>query len=431
MTIHLMQDGFCLLFLPPLMTFSSTYDICSGLENFNVIGINHQNADTVTRSSFAVCNITQEKITLLAKQKNLQDIIVLSTCNRTEIYGLANNEMLIEILCESTGNATSLFRQHGYVFTGMDAVKHLFRVASGLDSQIIGDYEILMQLKKAARQAKDNGLLGSLSDRLINFALQSSKRIKSETRLSTGTVSVAYAAIEVIREKVADIANKNILLVGAGKFGCNVARNISEYFPGAKVHITNRTFSKAENFAQEHNMLPVPYESLAKQCNESDILIVSTTTEDFTILPEFFTKEKPRLLLDLSVPKSIHPAVKNIANNTLMDVDEISAILNDTFAKRKAEIPKAVAIIEETLGEFVEWHKVFLHRHFLGQVKSKLYELSENDSCPVIRHKEGKDILIQKAVKTLAVDLRSQSNTTARGCQYINTMHEYLKISHS
>lgn len=274
-------------------------------------------------------------------------------------------------------------------------------------------------------------MLGSLSDRLINFALQASKKIKSETKLSTGTVSVAYAAIEVIRDKVADIANKNILLVGAGKFGCNVAKNISEYFPGARVNITNRTFSKAETFAREYNMYPVPYESLAKQCDESDVLIVSTTTEDFSILPGFFTTQKPRLLLDLSVPKSIHPSVKDKENNTLMDVDEISAILSDTFAKRKAEIPKAIAIIEETLGEFVEWHKVFLHRHFIGEVKSKLYELSENDSCLAFTGKDGKDSCIQKAVKTLAVDLRSQPQTTAKGCQYINTMHEYLKISHS
>ncbi|PVD52089.1 glutamyl-tRNA reductase [Terrimonas sp.] len=429
MTIHSLEDEFCLLLLPSFMDYSSTYDICSGLENFGIIGINYQNADIAVRSSFAVCNITQERITFFAKEKKLKDIIVLSTCNRTEIYGLASTELLIEILCEATGNSTGLFHQHGYVYTGMDAVKHLFKVASGLDSQIIGDYEILMQLKKAARHAKDNELLGSLSDRLVNFALQASKRIKSETKLSTGTVSVAYAAIEVIRERVADIANKNILLVGAGKFGRNVARNIGEYFPGAKVRITNRTFSKAEDFAQEHDMLPVPYEALAQQCEESDILIVSTTAEDYTILPGFFKTEKPRLLLDLSVPKSIHPAVKTRNNITLMDVDEISAILNDTFAKRKAEIPKAVAIIEDTLGEFVEWHKVFLHRHFLGQVKSKLYELSEADSCLAFP-KDGKDFLIQKAVKTLAVDLRSQTQT-ARGCQYINTMHEYLKISHS
>lgn len=411
------------------MLNSSTYDICSGLDHFVVIGINYHKADTATRSDFAVCNTRQEVITNAAKSKDLQDLIVLSTCNRTELYALGNSDTLVDILCDATGNTPSVFKQHGYIFHGMQAVDHLFRVASGLDSQIIGDYEILMQLKKAARYAKDNQLLGSLTDRLVNFALQASKRIKSETLLSTGTVSVAYAAIEVIKEKVQQIQQKNILLVGAGKFGCNVAKNIVEYFPGAKISITNRTYSKAESFATEYGMECIPYESLAEACNNSDILIASTTTDEFNILPEFFSDVKPRLLLDLSVPKSIDPSITNISGVTLMDVDEISAILDDTFAKRRAEVPKAITIIGETLREFVEWHKVFVHRHFLGQVKSKLYELSENDSYLLVDdNKEGKDVRIQKAVKTLAVDLR---NRTAKGCQYINTMNEYLKISHS
>src|SRR5690606_22878132 len=167
------------------------------------------------------------------------------------------------------------------------------------DSQIIGDYEILMQLKKATKYAREKGLLGTLTDRLVNFALQSSKKIKSETRLSTGTVSVAYAAIEVIREKVADIAHKNILIVGAGKFGCNVAKNINAYFPKARIRITNRTHQKAEAFAQEYGLECVSYETLSTVANESDVLIASTTAESFNIIPSFFSVQKPRLLLDL------------------------------------------------------------------------------------------------------------------------------------
>jgi len=379
------------------------YDICSGLDNFTVIGINYHKANAATRSDFAVCASKLELITRAAKQHQINDLIVLSTCNRTELYGTAAAATMIGFLCSATQNSSAAFEDLGYVLHGMEAVDHLFRVAAGLDSQIIGDYEILMQLKKAARYAKENGLLGSLADRLVNFALQASKRIKSETQLSTGTVSVAYAAIEVIREKVTDIQHKNVLLVGAGKFGCNVARNILEYFPGANVSITNRTPVKAEDFA-------------------------STNANTFTILPEFFSSKKQRLLLDLSVPKCIDPAVQQKDGIVLMDVDQISAILDKTFAKRRAEIPRALAIINETLGEFVEWHKIFLHRHFLGQVKTKLYELSESDCCAAsLQHKE-KDVIIQKAVKTLAVDLRTR---TAKGCQYINTLHEYLKISHS
>lgn len=409
------------------MTHSSTYDVCSGLDQFAVIGINYHKADTATRSDFAVCNAKQELITSFARTKDLKDIIVLSTCNRTEVYGIAHPDVLTEILCDATGNAVSVFKQHGYTLQGMQAVEHLFRVSSGLDSQIIGDYEILMQLKKAAKYAKEQGLLSSLTDRLVNFALQASKRVKSETKLSTGTVSVAYAAIEVIKEKVADIQQKNILLVGAGKFGCNVAKNICEYFPGAKVKITNRTLQKAQDFAEEHGLEYAPYDDLKEMAAESDILIASTTAEEFTITQGFFEDQKPRLLLDLSVPKSIDPSIAGNPGIMLMDVDQISSILDRTLAMRKAEIPQALGIIAETLGEFIEWHKLFMHRSFLGEVKSKLYELSASGTCPNTEAGDAqKEARIQKAVKTLAVDLRTR---TAKGCQYINTMHEYLRMN--
>ncbi|HTN07172.1 glutamyl-tRNA reductase [Agriterribacter sp.] len=410
------------------MLYPDTYDVCSGLDNFVIIGVNYHNADTSTRSNFAVSNTAYEKIAEHAAQKGINDVFVLSTCNRTEVYGVATAAALTELLCEATGNPVSAFNRHGYVQHGIAAIMHLFKVAAGLDSQIIGDYEILMQLKKATKYAKEKGLLGTLLDRLVNFALQASKKIKSETRLSTGTVSVAYAAIEVIREKVADIEQKNILLVGAGKFGCNVAKNINAYFPGVKVRITNRTHAKAEAFAVEYGLECVPYELLSTVANESDVLIASTAAEAFSIVPSFFSIQKPRLLLDLSVPKSIDPATQSLPGTTLMDVDEISAILNNTFAMRKAEIPRALDIIQETLGEFAAWHKIFLHRHFLGEVKSKLYELSETQPCiaPGSREKEVKDAQIQKAVKTLAVDLRTH---TAKGCQYISTINAYLQMN--
>lgn len=404
------------------MVYSSTYDVCSGLDHFTVIGINYHRADTATRSDFAICSNKMEVATQLAHSHKLEDFIVLSTCNRTEVYGIADAATLTEILCKATGNPEHAFNQHGYTLQGMQAINHLFRVASGLDSQIVGDYEILMQLKKSAKYARENNLLGSLTDRLVNFALQASKKIKTETRLSTGTVSVAYAAIEVIKEQVKNIEQKNILLVGAGKFGCNVAKNICEYFPGARVSITNRTQYKAETFADAHGLECVPFESLREKANESDILIASTSAEDFTITPDFFTDSKPRLLLDLSVPKTIDPAVTQKTGISLMDVDQISSILDRTLAMRKAEIPKALNIIEHTVGEFVEWHKLFMHRHFLGEVKSKLHELSASSTCPHATV-EKKNARIQNAVKTLAVDLRSR---TAKGCQYINTLNEYL-----
>ncbi len=412
------------------MDTQSSYDICSGLDQFSIIGVNYQKADTATRGAFAITEESYQQVVDLARQKGLKDLIVLSTCNRTELYGITSPNSLMEILCEVTQNPVSYFKKHGYVLSGMEAVQHLFKVAAGLDSQIIGDYEILMQLKLAARAARENKLLGSLLDRLVNFALQSSKRIKTETKLSSGTVSVAFAAIEVIREKMPDAHDRNILLVGAGKFGQNVARNINEYFPGANICITNRTFEIAESFAATHNMQCAPYESLPTLVNEADVLIVSTASEEYTVVPQFFSTGKQRLVLDLSVPGNVDPAVEKIEGLNLMDVDEISAILDTTLAMRQGEIPKATAILNETIGEFVEWHKMFLHRHFLLAVKSKLYELSQEQQ-PVLSQapsaaNEITEARIQKAVNFLALDLRSR---TAKGCQYINTLSHYLQTN--
>lgn len=412
------------------MLSTDKYDVCSGLDQLVVIGVNYHNADTATRGSFSVCEATYDRIATQATHHGIQDIFVLSTCNRTEVYGIGQSDLLTTLLCEATGNAVSTFRQHGYILRGIDAVAHLFKVAAGLDSRILGDNEILMQLKKAAAIAKNKGMLGTLLDRLVNFSLQASKRIKTETRISSGTVSVAYAAIEVIRQKLGDTAQKNILLVGAGKFGRRVAKNINEYFPGATVRITNRTWQKALDFAQQYNLEPVPFDQLADAANASDVLITSTNADHYSILPNFFTHQKPRLLLDLSVPKSIDPRVNKVSGITLMDVDEISAILDHTFAIRTAEVPKALSIIGETQAEFISWHKLFLHRHFLGEVKSKLYELSAWHGCPnsEIAEKETTDAKIQKAVKTLAVDLRTH---TAKGCQFIHTINTYLQMNPS
>lgn len=412
------------------MLVPDKYDVCSGLDQLVIIGVNYHQADAALRGNFAVSECGYAQLTDEAGRRGITDVFVLSTCNRTEVYGIARADELTALLCEVTANPIAAFHQHGYTKHGMEAVSHLFNVAAGLDSRILGDYEILMQLKKAAQFAKTKGMLGTLLDRLVNFSLQASKRIKTETRISTGTVSVAYAAIEVMREKVKDIPTTNILLVGAGKFGCNVAKNITEYFPNATKRITNRTQHKAQAFAQQYNMGVVPYEHLPRIADECDVLITSTSTESFSILPGFFTTAKPRLLLDLSVPQTIDPAVKTLSGTTLMNVDEISAILDHTIAMRKAEIPKALSIIEETLVEFVAWHKLFLHRHFLGEVKSKLYELSEAHACLAQNNneKDVTDARIQKAVKTLAVDLRTH---TAKGCQFIHTINSYLQMNPS
>ena len=417
------------IFVSTFMNYQAQHECCEGLDQFSVIGINYHKADASTRGSFAIGSEAYMRAVEIARALNLSDLIILSTCNRTEIYGLASPEILSGLLCAATQNKYSVFQEHAYSLSGMEAVNHLFKVAAGLDSQIIGDYEILMQLKLATKQARENNLLGTLLDRLVNFALQSSKKIKTETKLSTGTVSVSFAAIEVIRERITDLRGKKILLVGAGKFGEVVAKNINEYFSTAELCVINRSPEKAQLLATAEEIEWTPFESLNEHADLSDVIIVNTASPDYTITPEMFRNEKPRLILDLSVPANVDPRVKNIAGNSLLDVDEISAILDSTLAMRQAEVPRANAILRETIEEFIEWHKMFLHRHFLKEVKSKLYELSrtdhEGEELSRLPENNMTEAKIQKAVNTLAVDLKSRS---AKGCQYINTLSHYLQI---
>ena len=149
-------------------------------------------------------------------------------------------------------------------------------------------------------------------ERVINYALQASKEIKTTTKLSSGTVSVSYAAIEIIKEKIADLSNKKILLVGTGKFGHHIGNNLKNYLPDSSLFFTNRTDKKALKLAMECDAEFVPYKYLALEADAADIIIVSSAAENYTIHPSFFTTPKSRLILDLSVPQNVNPAVGNI-----------------------------------------------------------------------------------------------------------------------
>ncbi|MEO6187250.1 MAG: glutamyl-tRNA reductase [Ginsengibacter sp.] len=390
------------------------------LDNFCVAGINYRKSDISVRGRFS---LLPEQSTLLLQQdiaKRFPSCMVLSTCNRTEIYGICDHpNELIELLCIYTHGNMSEFIKHGYNFQGESAIEHLFEVAAGLDSQIVGDYEILAQIKQAAKVSKLNGCMNTFMEKVINYALQSSKKIKTNTRLSSGTVSVSYAAIEIIREKIAEIKGKKILLIGTGKFGQHVGKNLQNYFPEANLFFTNRTDQKAKDLAESCDATFVPYDDLSKQINEADIIIVSSTADSYTVLPSFFIEQKHRLLLDLSVPQNVDPSVKMLPGVELLNVDEISLILDKTIALRQAEIPKAMEIIAETLHEMMDWYRRRSNSPLLRKIKVQLRELSQQD--PLDKYADEK---IHKAVSSLAVQLHNEKN---KGCQYISALSSYLQ----
>lgn len=391
----------------------------NSLNSFCIVGINYRKSDMHIRGKFSLSTDQTVSVLKQAATKNISGCFALSTCNRTEIYGISNNSnVFAELLCENTSNRLEDFNKHGYAYHGLEAIEHLFKVASGLDSQIIGDYEILFQIKQAVKIAKENGCIDSFMERAINYSLQVSKEIKTKTKLSSGIVSVSYAAIEIIKERIKDLSDKKILLVGTGKFGNHVAKNLKDYLPVSDISFTNRTDEKANDLAEFFNAKFIPYRNLPLACNDADVIIVSSASNTYSVLPSFFTGEKSKLILDLSVPQNVDPAVKKIDGVTVLNVDEVSCILDQTISVRKGEIPKAKKIIDDTIGSLEEWHRLQFNNPLLRMVKSQLFQLNE------MYHLENSSPeKIHKTVSSLAIQLKVKKD---KGCQCINALSNYL-----
>jgi glutamyl-tRNA reductase len=199
--------------------------------NFFIAGINYKKTDACTRGQFSINAGQYANILRQAAAQNIDSLFILSTCNRTEIYGFADNAVqLVDLLCSQTVGDRDTFNQLAYIKKGNTAIEHLFNVAAGLDSQILGDYEIIGQLKQAVKFSKENGFMNAFTERLFNNVLQSAKAIKNNTALSDGTVSVSFTAIQYIKEHIAaNLLSKKVLVVGTGKIGRNTCKNLVDY----------------------------------------------------------------------------------------------------------------------------------------------------------------------------------------------------------
>ena len=392
------------------------------LSHFAVAGINYRKSDVDMRGKFFV---TPEQSIQILKEasKRFQGCFILSTCNRTEIYGITNDPcQLVDLLCRHIEGTPSDFMEYGYIEQGTSAVEHFFKVTAGLDSQIIGDYEILSQVKRSAQNSRENGCLSGFMEKIVNFSLQASKSIKTNTKLSSGTVSVSYAAIEIIKSKIKVLDGKKILVVGTGKFGHHVGKNLKKYLPGCSLYFCNRTDEKAYNLAVECTADFIPYDQLSVVVDKADIIVVSSAADSFTVIPSFFTSSKPRLILDLSIPQNVDPGVKEIDGVDLLNVDEISRMLEQTVSARNAEVPKALSIIDDTLQQVISWSGLQSNNRILRTIKSQLHTLAEKESSALVNQEQ-----IQKTVSSLAMQLRSNNN---KGCQCIHAINNYLQFNY-
>jgi glutamyl-tRNA reductase len=399
------------------------------LSNFFVAGINYKKTDTGIRGSFAIGPEQYNNMLSLAAEYGVGDLFVLSTCNRSEIYGIAEQPaQLVNLFCSQTHGSSELFQELAYQKNGSKAVQHLFDVAAGLDSQILGDYEIVGQLRQAMKFAKEKGFINNFMERLLNQVLQSSKEIKNTTALSDGTVSVAFAAIQYIREHISSVENKRILLLGTGKIGTITCKNLVDYLGSSHITLMNRTPEKAEHLAETFKLRTASIEELPDEIRKSDIILVATNAPEpiirFTDLEDISSN---KLIIDLSIPCNVENSVENLEYVKLIDVDGLSLLKDETLQRRAAEVPKAHAIIQHHFNELMEWNEMRKHVPILKQVKIKLQEIHSSplfeQPTPEKSSPVSRDQKIQRVLNGMASKMRRENQ---RGCYYIEAINEFI-----
>ncbi len=347
---------------------------------FYSIGLSYKKADADIRGKFSVDAEAKSKVLAQAKEEGIESLIVTSTCNRTEIYGFAQHPFqLIKLLCENSKGTVEEFQKVAYVYKNQEAVSHMFRVGTGLDSQILGDFEIISQLKTSFVASKSLGLANSFLERLINAVIQASKKIKTDTAISSGATSVSFAAVQYIMKNVEQIGEKNILLFGTGKIGRNTCENLVKHSKNEHITLINRTKDKAEKLAGKLNLIVKDYADLQLELQKTDVVVVATGAQNPTIDKAILNLKKPLLILDLSIPKNVNENVNDLDNVTLVHLDDLSQITDETLENRKLHIPAAEAIIDEIKEEFITWTRGRKFAPTIHALKAKLNTIKDSE----------------------------------------------------
>ncbi|MCG9792058.1 glutamyl-tRNA reductase [Flavobacterium algicola] len=396
---------------------------------FYAVGLSYKKADAATRGKFSLDSLAKTRLLEQAKEEGIESLVVTSTCNRTEIYGFAEHPFqLIKLICENSNGTVEEFQSVGFVYKNNEAISHIFKVGTGLDSQILGDFEIIAQIKTSFIHAKALGLVNTFMERLVNAVIQASKKIKTDTEISSGATSVAFAAVQYIFKNVEDIGNKNILLFGTGKIGRNTCENLVKHTKNEHITLINRTKDKAEKLAGKLNLIVRDYSELHLELQRADVLVVATGAQNPTVDKAILNLKKPLLILDLSIPKNVNEDVEELEGVTLIHMDYLSQLTDETIENRKKHIPHAEAIIEEIKEEFITWTKGRKFAPTINALKAKLNDIKtaelnfQSKKIAGFNEEQAEIIsarIIQKITTHFANHLKDESTMVDESIQWI------------
>lgn len=333
--------------------------------NITLIGLNHRTAPVEIREKLALDTVTPAQTYFNIRSPQLPECLYLSTCNRVEVLALADSaeaaiQEVIRFLERHSGLDRKLFENYLYVLLDGDAVRHLFSVASSLDSMVLGETQILGQLKQAFRQAVSQQATGAVLNKLLHKSFSVAKRVRTETGISSHVVSVGSAAVELANKIFGDLMGKKVLLVGAGEMAELAARHLLGH--GAReIIVANRTLARAITLAQQFGGRAASLEELAKLLVEADVVISSTGSPEIVITVELVKsvikarKHRPLFFVDIAVPRDVAPEVNRLDNVYLYDIDDLKSVVEENRAARQEEAFQAKRIIEEETIHFLTW----------------------------------------------------------------------------
>lgn len=329
-----------------------------------VLGLSHETAPVELRERLAF-GADGMKVALgeLTKPSGVPEGMILSTCNRVELYAAAPDAesgltAMREFLCNTHGIGLAELEGRLYAHAGQNALEHIFRVTSSLDSLIVGEPQIVSQVKEAYQTALDAGAAGGWLNRVLHKAFSVAKRVRTETGIATHAVSVSYAAVELARKIFGELDGKTVLLVGAGEMGELAAKHLQKN-GAAEILVSNRTWEKAVDLSQQFSGTPVPFEKLAGWLHRADIVISAAAaphhliTRPMVLDARRTRKHKPVFLIDIAVPRTIEPDVNGLDDIYLYGIDDLRGVVDANMAERRREAAKAEKIVDAEAAEFL------------------------------------------------------------------------------
>ncbi len=381
-----------------------------------IVGLNHRTAPVEIRERLAFSTeAIGHALRGLLEKESLREGVILSTCNRVEICALARQGFegtsdAKEFMAAYHGIPLGELNGHLYHYEGDEAVRHMFRVASSLDSMVLGEPQILGQVKDAYGYAAEFRTIGPVLDKFFAKTFSVAKRVRTETRVASSAVSVSYAAVELARKIFGDLSDKTVLLIGAGEMCELAARHLLS--AGVKgILVTNRTFERAVKLADEFGGIPIRFEEILVHLKRADIVLSSTGAPHFILRRQDvdevirIRKNRPMFFIDMAVPRDIDPDANQIDNVYVYDIDDLNNVIETNLEERQREALKAEEIVAEEVRSFRRWLDAQQVTPTIITLRRKYEEVKNAEVAKAVSALGTDDPKMKKVVESLASSL--------------------------